>query len=549
MARVIPKTSPAAAESLDKALEKEPTSLHHRLILWLAAHAGELSVESSWLGRYATALGALGSATLARWLLDPYLENRAPYGMYLMAVVIVAWRAGLGPALVTVFGGILLGRFFFDPPRWTLWMVTESNEVAMLMSLTIGLVSAFVCESLRVTARDYRRLFELAKQADARKDEFLATLAHELRNPLMPIRNATFLLDRIELQEPRVVELHQMIGRHTEHLIRLVNDLLEISRITQRKVELRREQVDLQAIVDDAVEAVRPLLTEKRQNLSISLPQSKVFLHADSLRLTQVLTNLLHNAAKYTGKDGRIWLSAETNGEEVVLRVRDTGIGIPKEMCEQIFDLFAQVQHGIEHSYGGLGIGLTLVRALGDLHGGTVEARSPGLELGSEFIVRLPTMQIAEVAPPSLSMTEEEDAIHARDGSLRILIVEDSPAIAATLEMILLEWHHEVRVCSDGFAALETARAFKPDVVLADLGMPRMNGYQLAEELRQIPALRETALIAVSGYGQQTDRQRSQAAGFERHLVKPVNLVELKQILTEHLARTAAGATAAQTSG
>lgn len=528
MVRIVPKAQSASPEPFPQAGAEPPAPLHHRLMVWLASCAGELEMKGSRFWRYATALGALGVATVARWLLDPMLGDRAPYGMYLIAVLFVAWRAGLGPALVTVFGGTLLGRYFFDPPRWTLWFVTESNETALLMSLSVGIGTVLVCESLRITARDNRRLYELARESDARKDEFLATLAHELRNPLTPIRNATYLLAMIEHQDPRVVELQQMIGRHTEHLIRLVNDLLDLSRITQRKIELRHERVDLQAIVDGAVEAVRPLVREKRQDLQISVPADKLELNADGVRLTQVLTNLLHNAAKYTGNEGRIWLSVEAEGTSLVFRVRDTGIGIPPEMCERIFNLFEQVQQGIENSYGGLGIGLTLVRALVHLHGGTIEAQSPGVGLGSEFVVRLPLGGEASPAPAA------EGALAPLERPLRIMVVDDSPAVAATLELVLLEWKHVVKVCPDGFAALAAVRAFKPDVVLADLGMPRMNGFQLAEELRRLPATREALLIAVSGYGQETDRQRSHEAGFSRHLVKPVNLTELSQILADH---------------
>lgn len=532
MTRPIPQPRTASPESRYASAADRNLARHERLMLWLASYAAGPEVEGSWLTRYATALGALGVATLVRWLLDPILEDRAPYGMYLMAVLFVVWRAGLGPALFTLFGGALLGRYFFDPPRFTLWMVTESNEAGLVMSLLVGLAAVFVSESLRVTARENRRLFELARQSDARKDEFLATLAHELRNPLMPIRNATYLLAAIEPQVPQVIELQQMIGRHTEHLIRLVNELLDLSRITQRKIELRLERVDLQTIVDAAIEAVRPLVAEKRQELSVALPAGMVELHADGVRLTQVLTNLLHNAAKYTGPEGRIWLSAEVEGDSIVLRVRDTGIGIPPQMCEQIFELFQQVQGGIENSYGGLGIGLTLVRELVHRHGGTVEARSPGLNLGSEFIVRLP----AAVRPAGNLIPQVGANDRAAEGvrTLRILVVDDSAPIAATLEMILRDWNHAVKVCSDGFAALETARTFQPDVVLADLGMPRMNGYELAEELRRLPVMRDAVLIAITGYGQEADMQRSTAAGFSRHLVKPVNLEELRHILSSH---------------
>ena len=511
-------------------------ALHERLMLWFVSKVGGLQAERAWISRYAVALAALAVATVVRLLLDPILENRAPYGMYLMAVLFVVWRAGLGPALATVAGGILLGRYLFDEPRGTLALITEANHTSLVMSLTIGILAAVVCESLRVTARDNHRLYELAHRADSRKDEFLATLAHELRNPLMPIRNAVYLLDRVEGRESRVDELREVIGRHTEHMIRLVNDLLDVSRITQGKIGLKCEQIELQSVIAGAVEVVRPLMTEKRQELHVATPDGPVNLHADPVRLTQVVTNLLHNAAKYTSNEGRIWLSVEVDGDQLVISVRDTGIGLAPEQCRQIFDLFQQVHQGIEHSQGGLGVGLTLVRALVELHGGSIEAKSQGLGLGSEFTVRMPVVipfreERVAVVPEKLA------SLSAAGATLRVLVVDDSPAVARSLEMVLADWNYTVETCADGFAALEAVRTFKPHVVLADLGMPRMNGYQLAEQLRRLPITRDAELIAVSGYGQPADQQLSAAVGFSRHLVKPIDLAELQQILAACAAR------------
>jgi signal transduction histidine kinase/CheY-like chemotaxis protein len=502
---------------------------HERLMLWFVSKVGGLQAEWTWFSRYTAAVAALAVATVVRLLLDPVLENRAPYGMYLMAVLFVVWRAGLGPALATVAGGTLLGRYLFDEPRGTLALVTEANLTSLVMSLTIGILAAVVCESLRITARDNRRLYELSHQADARKDEFLATLAHELRNPLMPIRNAVYLLERTEGRESRVEDLRDVIGRHTEHLIRLVNDLLDVSRITQRKIGLKFQQTELQMVIAGAVEVVRPLTTERRQELHVAMPDDPVKMHADPVRLTQVVTNLLHNAAKYTSNEGRIWLSVEVYGNQLVISVRDTGIGLAPEQCRQIFELFQQVHQGIEHSQGGLGVGLTLVRALVELHGGTVEATSQGLGLGSEFTVRMPVV-IPIHEEPAPAVPEKLVSLPA-GATLRVLVVDDSPAVARSLEMVLTDWNYTVETCADGFAALEVVRTFKPHVVLADLGMPRMNGYQLAEQLRRLPITRDVELIAVSGYGQPADQQRSASVGFSRHLVKPIDLTELKQIL------------------
>jgi signal transduction histidine kinase len=508
-----------------------PRRFYQRFLYWLASQAGDIETNRPWYVRYGAAVTALAIASTVRHLLDPILEDRAPYGMYLIAVAFVAWKSGFGPALATVFGGVLLGRYFFDPPRYQWGPVTESSEIALVMSFTIGMVTVLFCESLRITARQNRRLYDLAREADARKDAFLATLAHELRNPLAPIRNAVFLLENGKGDEHLTTELHQLIGRHVDQLVRLVNELLDVSRITQRKIELRRERIGLSGIVNGAMEAVRPQLDEKRQRLEVSVPTREVLLNADGMRLTQVFTNLLHNAVKYTGPEGRIWLTVEVQGNELDFRVRDTGIGIPAEACQRIFDLFEQVDQGIENSQGGLGIGLTLVRELVQLHGGTVEARSAGLGLGSEFIVRLPVVVAVSTLSEDLAGTSAVGQDGQRGDSLRVLVVDDSPGVARSLELVLLDWKHDVRVCYDAFAALEAARKFKPDFVLADLGMPKMNGYQLAEELRRLPGMGNAILVAVSGYGQEADKQKSQEVGFAQHLTKPVDLLELKEVL------------------
>ena len=502
----------------------------------LVAFSG-LETPRWWLARYGTAVVALAVATLVRIALDSVLQHRAPYGVYLIATMFVVWRAGLGPAVLTLGIGAALARYLFEIPHGSLSLATEASQTSLFMFLSIGLVIVLLGESLRVAALDNARLYQLARRADARKDEFLATLAHELRNPLAPIRNALYVLDTIDSHQPRVAGLHQMISRQTDHLTRLVNDLLDVSRITRGKIELKMERVRLRAVVEAALEVVRPLVDEKRQNLQVSLPQIDVLLHGDFVRLTQVLTNLLNNAAKYTDKEGRLWLTAEVEAGELVLRVRDTGIGIAPENCSRIFELFEQAPHAIEHSQGGLGVGLTLVRSLVQIHGGTVSAKSQGLGLGSEFTVRLPAAVEAPTPRPSAAnaqLAAQQPSISAQAEAakgLKILLVEDTPVVAASMAEVLKLWNHTVEICPDGFAALETVRTFKPDVILADLGMPRMNGYDLARELRHLPGMENVALVAISGYGQAADRQRSQEAGFDRHLVKPVDPAELQQAL------------------
>jgi signal transduction histidine kinase/CheY-like chemotaxis protein len=474
------------------------------------------------------ALAAVVVPFFLRVLIDPLIGDRAPFGLCLLATIFVAWRYGLGPALVTLGGGVVLARYFFEHPRWSFAVPTAADQARLIVSVLLGALVALVCESLRVAARFHARLAQQAREDAARKDEFLATLSHELRNPLAPIRMALYQLDHIDSNDPRAAPLRKTIAGQVEHLVRLVNDLLDVSRITRGKIQMRFERVSLKTVVDAALDLVRPLVGEKEHDLQVTLPPQAVYLFADPVRLTQVLANLLNNAAKYTDNRGRIWLTAETGAGRVVIRVHDTGIGIAPQMQGRIFDLFQQGHPSIEKSRGGLGVGLTLARDLVEMHGGTLEVASPGLGRGSEFTVRLPVA--AELTEP-LPAAPPEDALPAVHAPLRILVVDDSVTVATTLADVLRFWNYTVEVSYDAFSALDTAARFRPDVVLADLGLPRMNGYQLAVELRRLPGLQHVSLIAVSGYGQPSDREQSKAAGFARHLVKPVDPAELQRVL------------------
>lgn len=502
-------------------------TLKHRVVSWLLAHAS-LDHKTSRAAAYLAALVAVAVAFAVRVLIDPLVGDRAPYGPCLIAMIFVAWRYGLGPALLTLGGGAALARYFFEQPRWTWGVPTAPDQAPLIISVLLGVMVALVCESLRIAAQYQARLAQQARENARRKDEFLATLSHELRNPLAPIRMAMYQLDHIDSSDPRGAQLRQLVTSQVEYLVRLVDDLLDLSRITRGKVELQFERVSLKTIVEGAMDLVRPLVQEKEHDLQVDLPAEEVYLHADAVRLTQVLANLLHNAVKYTDNRGRIWLNARTKNRQVVIRVHDTGIGITPEMQERIFDLFQQGHPSIEQSRGGLGIGLTLARDLVEMHGGIVEVASPGLGMGSEFTVRLPVVaspvEPLPVTPPDLS----PPTAHA---PLRILVVDDAVTVATTMANVLRFWNYTVEVSYDAFSALEAASRFKPDVVLADLGLPRMNGYQFAEEVRRLPELQQVVLIAVSGYGQPTDRERSQAAGFARHLVKPIDPDELQQVL------------------
>jgi CheY-like chemotaxis protein/two-component sensor histidine kinase len=320
-----------------------------------------------------------------------------------------------------------------------------------------------------------------------------------------------------------------MMERQLGQLVRLVDDLLDVSRITRNKLELRKARVSLAAVIENAVETARPLIDEKGQSLGVTLPAAPVYLDADLTRLAQVFWNLLNNSAKYTDPGGRIELSAACAAGEVVVTVRDNGIGIAAESLPRLFTIFSQVEHSLERAQGGLGIGLALVKGLVEMHGGSVAAHSAGVGRGSEFVVRLP-LALGEPegtvapAPPAGAA----GAGHARR---RILVVDDNRDGAATLAMMLSLLGHDTRTAHDGLEALDVAAAFRPEVVLLDIGMPKLNGYDAARRLRQEPWGRDVVLVACTGWGQEEDRQRSREAGFDVHLVKPVAFADLEKLL------------------
>jgi signal transduction histidine kinase len=407
-------------------------------------------------------------------------------------------------------------------------------------------------ERARLIVELQQRTGEL-EEAGRRKDEFLAILAHELRNPLAPIVNALYLLrqraqDPVTPEEtPGTCDALAMVERQVRHIVRLVDDLLDVSRITRGKVILQKMPVDLAAVVAAAVETTRPFLNQRRHDLNVSLPQQTIYLEADPVRLEQVLANLLNNAAKYTEPGGRIEVTAQLTGAprasapgEVVLRVRDTGMGIPPDMLERIFDLFTQVDRSAASpSQWGLGIGLTLVRSLVEMHGGCIEAHSPGPGQGSEFVVRLPVLKAVEEnrGPASFQAGQPSDA--AAPARRVVLIVEDSVDLAESMALLLGLWGYEVHVAHNGPDALTAAQAHCPSAVLLDIGLPEMNGYEVAEALRQRAETKDVLLVALTGYGQEGDRRRALEAGFNCHLTKPVEPQELREMLANAEAITA----------
>jgi PAS domain S-box-containing protein len=372
---------------------------------------------------------------------------------------------------------------------------------------------------------DRKRAEEGLRIADQRKDEFLAMLAHELRNPLAPISAAAMLLDMGSLNETRVRQSSAIIGRQVRHMTRLVDDLLDVSRVTRGLIELDRSLLDVRAIVDEAVEQVRPQLSARRQRLALHLPAVPLLVEGDRARLVQVLSNLLGNAVKYTFEDGAIDLQAQVVDGKLVLAVRDDGIGMERELTERAFDLFAQARRSSDRSQGGLGLGLALVRNLVELHGGTVTCASPGLGQGSTFTITLP---LAAGAAPGAPQPEPAAATGA---GLRLLVVDDNVDAATTLAMVLEATGHEVFIEHESLRALELARSALPDACLLDIGLPDIDGIELARRLRAQPETAHSVLIAVSGYGQEQDRRLALEAGFSHHLVKPVDLEALSALL------------------
>jgi PAS domain S-box-containing protein len=381
--------------------------------------------------------------------------------------------------------------------------------------------------ALDVTA--LKRVEESLQEADRRKDEFLATLAHELRNPLAPIANSVELLRLAGGPDPEAQQARDIIDRQVRQLTRLVDDLLDVSRVSRGKITLRRRRVDLAGVVAQAVETSRPLIEAAGHELAVSLPEGPLLVEGDPARLTQAIGNLLNNAAKYTDGPGRIALDVTREGDRARVAVRDSGIGIPADMLTRIFELFAQVETGVDRAHGGLGIGLTLVRSLVELHGGTVEARSDGPGRGSTFDVRLPLA--AAPAPDGRADGPAPGADGQASPGCRILVVDDNVDSAVTLARLLRRVGHEVEVAHDGPAALEAAARFRPGVMLVDLGMPGMSGLEVARLVRERPDLAGTRLLAVTGWGQPEDRLRTRQAGFDHHLVKPVDLAALQSLL------------------
>ena len=365
------------------------------------------------------------------------------------------------------------------------------------------------------------------RDADRRKDEFLAVLAHELRNPLAPIRNSLHILRMGSPRDSATDRVSEMMERQVNHMVRLVDDLLEVSRITRGKIDLRKEHVEVAAIVRGAVETSRPLIEAAGHRLAISIPGETLMLDGDPVRLNQVIANLLNNAAKYMDSGGQIWLTARREGDSIAISIRDTGNGIPPAMLPRVFDLFMQIDRLTERGQGGLGIGLTLVKSLVELHGGSVVAFSDGKGRGSEFVVRLPLITAPSPDNSQKAIPRTSPVLTQR----RVLVVDDNRDAAESLGMLLDLLGADVHYVFNGPEALKAVATYRPDVVILDIGMPGMDGHEVARRLRQQPEFRNITLIALTGWGQEDDRRRSRDSGFDYHLTKPAELGVLQKLL------------------
>jgi signal transduction histidine kinase len=374
-----------------------------------------------------------------------------------------------------------------------------------------------------------KRSEQALKEADRRKDEFLATLAHELRNPLAPLGSALEILRLTGPDSPALNRLRDIMDRQLKQMVRLVDDLLDVSRITRDKIELRSESVDLATVAESALETSRPLMVESQHEITVNLPPDPLVVIGDHTRLVQVVSNLLNNSAKYTPERGKISLSLTRDGEDAVIRVLDNGMGMPVTLLPRVFDMFAQGGETGAHAHGGLGIGLTLVKRLISMHGGTVEAYSEGPGYGSEFVVRLPAAADLAQFPPNLR-------VRAETGSpwppLRILLADDNVDAIESLSMLLELLGNEVYTVPDGSSALELAMKLGPDVILLDIGLPDINGYEVARRIREQHG-KSVVLVALTGWGAGEDKRRSREAGFDFHLVKPVDWAVLQDVLAQ----------------
>jgi signal transduction histidine kinase/ActR/RegA family two-component response regulator len=497
------------------------------------------SIQQSVRG-YSIAIGATVVVAAIRVAVSGTVGNFAPIVSFTIAITIAAWYGGLGPGLLATGLSFLAADYLYHPNNHTFQVDSVTSAVALGVLVFAGVLISLLCESLHGTRRRLEAEQELLRQSvelqrhmqealaesDRRKDEFLATLAHELRNPLAPVRNAIHILRARLPPTPELQWARDVIDRQVTQMARLIDDLMDVSRITRGTFDLRRERVSLMEIVRLAVETSRPGIDASGHDLVVRIPSDAIYLDADAIRLAQVFSNLLNNAAKYTGPGGRIAITAEYDSGSVAVAVQDSGIGIPSEMLAHVFEPFTQLDRSLERSRGGLGIGLALAKRLVEMHGGTIEAQSSGTGQGSRFIVRLPLSE-QQTAPQPAAVSVP---VPARDRN-RVVVADDNYDSATSLSILLNDAGYDVRTAGDGAQALETTAQFRPDIVLLDIGMPKLNGYEVARHIRRQPWGRNMLLIALTGWGGADHRQQTAQSGFDHHLTKPVDPAALTRLL------------------
>jgi signal transduction histidine kinase/ActR/RegA family two-component response regulator len=470
---------------------------------------------------------------------------------FLLAVLAAGLVGGWKPALLTTLVCLANERYFFTDPTHSFSIPSGNDTMRILVYCASGVAIALLCEGLQrawsrvaerqrqleremserlAVAQERLHLVDQLRQADRRKDEFLATLAHELRNPLAPLSNALELWRFTKNNPEQLDELRGMMQRQVGQMTRLIDDLLDVSRISRGKTSLRTERIEFRAVVNTALESVKAVVAANNQRLEISLPEEPVYVQGDATRLSQVVGNVLNNAVKYTPDGGAIYVNVACDGAKATVSVRDTGCGIPADHLASIFEMFQQVDQTLDRSQGGLGIGLTLSKRLIEMHGGTIEANSAGPGLGSEFLITLPaevSHELREVEPAPSTLPSPELS------KRRILVVDDVHESAQTLARMLRAIGQDVSAAHDGYSALAYVREHRPEVVFLDIAMPGMNGYEVARRIRASTELEAPTLIALTGYGQDDDRRRAREAGFDFHLTKPTSIEQLRSVLLQ----------------
>lgn len=507
------------------------------------------------LQRYCIAIFSTIAATWLRSLMDEWLGDRVPFGTYLLAVLFTAWLAGTGPATLSLLLGILAAAHYHVRPANSIVVEEPADLLALFVYGVVGAVAISLFDrSARqhdVTRRQLAQIEALSGElttADHRKDEFLALLAHELRNPLAPIRSGLMLLQRPDVEVTHRTAVLRTVCRQLDQLVRIVDELLDVARVVHGRISLTLARVDLRELVETAIEQVQPSLQEHRHTLRVLLPESPVMLDGDRVRLIQTVANLLANAAKYTPDGGRIQVLLDADSREASLKVIDNGIGITRDVQGRIFELFARSDAAMYQDRAGLGLGLPLARQLAELHAGRLIVSSDGPGRGSCFTLTLPVVggltssrdeQLKTVGPAANGEAgRPRDPVDA-PSSMRVLIVDDNCDAATMLAALLSFEGFEVRTAQDGTDGIRQAECYDPEVILLDIGLPGMDGYEVARRLRSSPTLHRPRIIAVTGWGGAADVKRSQLAGIDHHLVKPVDPDEVTRLIRGESASTA----------